>query len=424
MKILSEAQSLLQAGRIAEAERAYEQVLQEAPENPEALNVVGLAASRRGEPQRARELLARATAAAPEDARSWHHLGRVEETAGNLTQAEAAYGQALRLDPQLFLVRLHLASLLERQMQYDRALVQYSRALRDAQASGRWLNPDTTAPVVRPLVEHAVLTVRSGQRQLFTQLLEPLVARYGRDALARVERCLRVYLEEEAPVHPDPRQRPSFLFFPGLPTSAYLERTALPWLKLLEEQTTAIRDELRGVLPSSQGRERVFTSDELANANLRGIGAAPGWDGYYFYRWGIRREDNCLSCPITAATLESLPLCRVREHGPEVLFSMFTPGTHLLPHRGVTNTRAVVHLPLIVPPDCALNVGGEIHVWKEGRVVAFDDTYEHEAWNRSAEVRVLLILDVWNPYLSEVERAAIRDLVEAIGLFRKAVAEA
>jgi aspartate beta-hydroxylase len=57
-------------------------------------------------------------------------------------------------------------------------------------------------------------------------------------------------------------------------------------------------------------------------------------------------------------------------------------------------------------------------------VVAFDDTYEHEAWNRSAEVRVVLILDVWNPYLSEVERAAIRDLVEAIGDFRKAVAEA
>jgi len=107
-----------------------------------------------------------------------------------------------------------------------------------------------------------------------------------------------------------------------------------------------------------------------------------------------------------------------------VLFSVFTPGTHLLPHRGVTNARAVVHLPLIVPRDCALKVGGEIHAWQEGRLVAFDDTYEHEAWNRSSEVRVVLILDVWNPHLSEVETAALRTLIEGIGDFRKAVTDA
>jgi len=33
--------------------------------------------------------------------------------------------------------------------------------------------------------------------------------------------------------------------------------------------------------------------------------------------------------------------------------------------------------------------------------VFFDDTYEHEAWNRSGETRVVLILDCWNPYLTE-----------------------
>ena len=421
---LTEAQSLLREGRVAEAERAYECVLEQTPENVEALNVVGLAASRRGEQQRARELLGRATTIDPADARSWHHLGRIEDVAGNFPQAEAAYRQALRLDPQFFLARLHLAALLERSAHDDRCLVHYARALRDAQAGGRWLNPDTTAPVVRPLVEHAVLTVRNGQRTLYANLFEPLVERYGREELVRVERCLRVYLEEEAPSYPDPRQRPTFLFFPGLPTSAYLERAAFPWFERIEEQYATIRAELLRVLSSSQGRERVFTSDELASANLRGTGALPSWDGYYFYRWGVRRDDNCLSCPATARALESLPLCRVREHGPEVLFSVFTPGTHLLPHRGVTNARAVVHLPLIVPGDCALKVGGEIHVWQEGRLVAFDDTYEHEAWNRSSEVRVVLIVDVWNPYLSEVETAALRALIEGIGDFRKAVTDA
>ena len=138
----------------------------------------------------------------------------------------------------------------------------------------------------------------------------------------------------------------------------------------------------------------------------------------------MRRESECGRCPGTAALLDQLPLCRVQGHGPEALFSVFTPGTHLLPHRGVTNTRVVAHLPLIVPDNCALSVGGEPHAWCEGSIVVFDDTYEHEAWNRSAQRRVVLIMDVWNPYLTEVERQALLELIPAIGEFNQAVAAA
>jgi aspartate beta-hydroxylase len=56
--------------------------------------------------------------------------------------------------------------------------------------------------------------------------------------------------------------------------------------------------------------------------------------------------------------------------------------------------------------------------------VVFDDTYQHEAWNRSAETRVVLIFDVWNPFLTEAERAAISDVVGAIGDFRTSVEQA
>ena len=104
-----------------------------------------------------------------------------------------------------------------------------------------------------------------------------------------------------------------------------------------------------------------------------------------------------------------------------MLFFVFTPGTHLLPHRGVTNVRVVAHLPLIVPENCQLVVGGQPHRWQEGRVVVFDDTYEHEAWNRSGETRVVLIFDLWSPYLSEAERAALAVVIENIGDFRHEV---
>jgi aspartate beta-hydroxylase len=421
----SEARELLRQGRLLEAERLYERVLENAPDDVEALNIVALAELRKGATQRALALLARAERTQPDDALTQHNLGRVREGAGDLAGAVTAYGNAVRLRPEFFVARLHLAHALDRAQQATPALIQYSRALKEAQEQGRWVDPSTTPQALRPLVERAVHLVRSGRRALFFNLVEPFAQRYGRDAMARVERCLRVYLNEERASSPDPRQQPTFLYFPDLPPAAYLDRSLFrPWIEELEAQTDAIRAELLQLLPSSAGRERVFTSEELERENLRGLDVPPSWNGYYFYRHGERREDNCASSPATAAALESLPLAHVREHGPEVLYSVFTPGTHLLPHRGVTNTRLVGHLPLLVPPDCALRVGGEVHEWKPGRVVVFDDTYEHEAWNRSPQTRVVMIFDIWNPHLTEAERAALAELVPGIGDFRKSMESA
>ena len=79
----------------------------------------------------------------------------------------------------------------------------------------------------------------------------------------------------------------------------------------------------------------------------------------------------------------------------------------------MTNTRLTVHLPLIVPGQCAFRVGGETRDWVEGEALVFDDTIEHEAWNDSASDRVILILDTWNPHLSDHERAMIVKLFAA-----------
>jgi aspartate beta-hydroxylase len=115
-----------------------------------------------------------------------------------------------------------------------------------------------------------------------------------------------------------------------------------------------------------------------------------------------------------------LPLVHIRGHAPEVLFSILTPGSHILKHHGVTNTRLVTHLPLMIPEDCAINVGGVEHAWQEGRCVTFDDTFEHEAWNKSDKVRAVMILDSWHPDLTEAERDAIALLVGGIGDFNQA----
>ncbi len=368
----------------------------------------------------ARELLTAAIAEHPQDAITRYHYGLACMACGDPGSSLDAHREAVRLAPEFYTARMHLAAGLERAHPFD-ALVQYTRALKDAQSRNRWLDSKSTPDAIRPLVEHAVQVVRGGRARLFTSLWEPLVREHGAKALMRVERCLRIHLGEERPQYPDARQQPTFLFFPGLPATPYLDLRLFPWVDALESQFPAIRAELLQRLDTTQGRERVFDSEALENENLRGQSVAPSWNGYYFYRHGQRRDDNCSACPTTAEALDALPLARVRDHAPEVLFSVFTPGTHLLPHRGVTNTRVVGHLALMVPRDCALSVAGEAHQWQEGRCVVFDDTYEHEAWNRSDGIRVVLIFDLWNPHLTEIERIAVGRLVETIGELRGAV---
>ena len=331
--------------------------------------------------------------------------------------ADAVEGSKPSLTPE---ARLDLARSLEERQQHGDALLAYYRAIIEAQRQGRWLSEATTPAEVTGRVAYAMRYVKAGRRLAFQQVLAQVVSRHGHEALYRFGECLAVQVGERQLQPPDPRQRPSILYFPGLPASPYFQRDSFPWFEDLERETGAIREELMAVLTRAERSERVFASDAAERLGLAGGAAAPSWNGFYFYRHGERRDDNHTLCPRTSAILESLPLVRIREHAPEVMFSVLTPGTHILPHRGVTNTRVVCHLPLVVPEGCALVVGGETHEWREGEAVTFDDTYEHEAWNRGDSTRVVLIIDVWNPHLTDAERDAVAALVAAMGDFNRA----
>jgi aspartyl/asparaginyl beta-hydroxylase (cupin superfamily) len=105
--------------------------------------------------------------------------------------------------------------------------------------------------------------------------------------------------------------------------------------------------------------------------------------------------------------------------GPTAFFSLLHPHSHIPPHTGVSNLRAIIHVPLIVPSGCWFRVGGETRVWEEGKIFAFDDTIEHEARNESEALRGILIFDVWNPHILPHERDLIRQFfrsAEAAGM--------
>jgi aspartate beta-hydroxylase len=413
-----------QRGDMVIAEQAFLRLLEVQPDDAEALQFLATRQLGQGNAERAIELLFAAHRTRPRDAAILHRLGEAQMLAGDLEAAADSLCKGLQLAPGMFVARLRLGVALEQQGRRHEAMLAYTGAINAAQAQGRWLDDATTAPGLRDAVKHAARYVTAGRRELFDAVIEPLRQRYGRSELARVDQCLAIYLHEQAAVLPDPRQRPKFLYFPGIPSQTFYPRERFPAQARLEAAVDAIRAELRAVLSDAQDDLVPFLGTHSSEAIAAHLQSSSGtreaaWDALFFYRHGVRHDMQCARCPRTSEVLDSMPLVRVRDHAPETLYSVLRPGTHILPHHGVTNTRLVTHLPLIVPPDCALRVGGETHLWEEGLCITFDDTFEHEAWNRSDRDRVVLILDSWNPDLSEAEQAAVTDLVAVIGDFNR-----
>jgi aspartate beta-hydroxylase len=421
--LLAAAREQIGQGAISQAAQLYQRVLDIAPDHSEALVFLGQRALAEGQYLRARQLLERAVGQDGGDVQLLNSYGLACIGAERLDEARTAFDRVLMLAPEFFIARLHLGHVLENLGDAHAALTQYFGAITRAQAKGRWLSPETTAPALRELVTYAMRFVDAGRKKLFGDVLAPLRAEHGGDALRRVDRAIDIYLGEAPANYSDSRQKPKFLYLPELPTSPYFSRELFDWYAELERNTGIIREELLAVLHAEQGIEpflKLPSPDVAAQYLGGGPQGAPAWDAFFFYRHGERYDENCARCPRTTAIIEALPsLARIRSHAPEICFSVLAPGTHILPHHGVTNARVVTHLPLIVPEDCVLCVGGEEHAWQEGCCITFDDTFEHEAWNRSAQTRVVLILDNWNPHLTRPEREAVARLVGTIGDFNR-----
>lgn len=129
-------------------------------------------------------------------------------------------------------------------------------------------------------------------------------------------------------------------------------------------------------------------------------------------------DDAEARCPETARALAGIPGLVTAG------FSTLEPGAHIKPHRGYTSRVWRVHLGVDVPAGCELRVGAETRAWSEGRCLVFDDTTEHEAWNRGARRRAVLLLDVWKdpahvPWRARAANDALWSVVKTVDTLRR-----
>ncbi len=122
-----------------------------------------------------------------------------------------------------------------------------------------------------------------------------------------------------------------------------------------------------------------------------------GWEAFGLYAFGQRIEQNCQLCPQTTRLVETIPGMLTAG------FSSLGPGTYIGPHFGATKAVLRCHLGLMVPEDCAIRVDKETRSWQSGKCLIFDDTLEHEAWNKSDRTRVVLLIDFQRPDSLKVE---------------------
>jgi aspartyl/asparaginyl beta-hydroxylase (cupin superfamily) len=211
--------------------------------------------------------------------------------------------------------------------------------------------------------------------------------------------------------YPEPRH----IMFPGLPLHDFYPRDLFPWLADLEARTPEIQAELAALIAEGRSFDPYLTEQtERPIFDAHGMTNNDDWGALYLWRNGASVPENQALCPVTTEVMNSLPLVFSGQRCPNILFSRLKAGATIPPHHGMINTRLIGHLPLVIPSDCGFRVGHETRSWVEGEAFLFDDTLEHEAWNRSDEDRIVLIFEVWKPELTAAEKELVSCMLTAV----------
>ena len=360
-----------------------------------------------GDANAASQLLERAVEQVADKPGLWVKLSAMRRASGDLRGALEAVERALAIDALDFSSLLSRAFLLEHSGD-PRAGEAFAVAVAQAPAG------ESLPRSIASALDHARQRSAEHGAAVEQRLRNSIDARLPEAERRRIDRFISNISRRTRHFH----QEPSHFHFPGLPEIEFHERGEFPELGALEARAGEIRAEFEALI-ASEAAELVPYIQYPDNVPLRQwqeLNRNKKWTAIHLLQNGERVEANARHCPRTLEAVAALPQPNVRGASPNAMFSLLAPRTRIPPHTGVANTRLVCHLALIVPPDCGFRVGGTTIEWKEGEAFVFDDTIEHEAWNDSDQLRVVLIADLWPPALNEAGRKAVESILPAAGV--------
>jgi aspartate beta-hydroxylase len=370
-----------------------------APNAAATANSQGMAALRDGRFDEAVTAFRAAIAADPKSTALYRNLASAFRAKGDDGEELAALDGALDIDRRDLVAWIRKAELHQRRSENGPALEGWHAALSLAEPLKPWSGPlaDTLA-AGQAFQAKAVAAITGAVGVEIEGIAKDLDETERRRTSAFLDRALgrrQTFVNQCAG-----------LYYPFLPADEFFDERHFPWFADLAAATADIRAELEELLrdPGEALRPYVRMDSGSPDSTWTPLDHSLDWGACFLWEYGEPNAPLIERCRKTAAAIAAVPGALIPGRAPNAFFSMLRPGTRIPPHTGVTNTRAIVHLPLIVPDGCAFRVGGETRPWIEGKPFAFDDTIEHEAWNDSDQLRAVLILDCWNPHLTVAER--------------------
>lgn len=225
--------------------------------------------------------------------------------------------------------------------------------------------------------------------QKYSETLSLLAQKYGKKSIDRALLSLNL-ANNKAKGNPLPSHN-GFTFV-GLTSLPWHEPKKISWVNALEINYRDIKEEALNIMAKKQ---------DLKPHYLNYSGIVKGrWNSIMLIQGG-KKESVCAHCP---KTMNLLKLASERFRFREVMFSILEPGAVIKPHRDYSNTYLTYHLGLLVPPQSGIIVGGIERKWEEGKSLILDTSYEHEAWNNSDQIRLILLVDFFHPELTEAEQ--------------------
>ncbi|OON63392.1 aspartyl beta-hydroxylase [Massilia sp. KIM] len=407
-------QQALQAaarGDNGRALRLWETLLARAPDHPRALRSLSHEAFAAGQLGRARELLQRLVEVDGRDKQQWLNLSVVCLAQKDEEGEEAALRGALAVDPY------DLVALVLRSRLYIRQGKRQAAAGACAAVAAVAPPLHTLPPDLQPAVREA-LAWYDGYNREFGDYLDDFLAPYLRELQGENLKRFRDSVDIMTGRKRRYDSQPALFHYQGLAPVSFFEREEFPWLDAIEAATADIRAEFLAVAAQDQGfTPYINYGEDQPLAQWAELNKSLSWSAFRLIDNGAVVEENAARCPRTMSALRGAPQPDQPGRTPSAMFSVLKPHTRIPPHTGVSNVRLVTHLPLIVPPGCGFRVGNDVREWVEGKAWVFDDTIDHEAWNDSDQLRVVLIFDVWHPQLSQAERAMITAMTAGINRF-------
>ncbi|WP_129775924.1 aspartyl/asparaginyl beta-hydroxylase domain-containing protein [Peristeroidobacter soli] len=183
--------------------------------------------------------------------------------------------------------------------------------------------------------------------------------------------------------------------FSAVKAKPYADVRDFPELKQVTEQWQMIREEALKLFDEGHIRAASGYNDIGFNTFFK-----RGWKRFYLKWYGDFLPSASALCPRTAELLGKIPSINA------AMFTLLPPGSRLGAHRDPFAGSLRYHLGLVTPnsPDCYIIVDGEKYYWKDGEAVMFDETYIHQAENRTDVTRVILFCDIERPMSNPVLR--------------------